>query len=79
MKRPSQRTAYWAIAGAVFGALLSIAAVYLPPELGGYIDGDHPDPAFHNAGAVVIRIIIFALIGAALAGSWHHHRRRTRR
>ena len=71
--------AYWAIAGASLAVLLSVASLYLPPELGGYVDWDGPHLAFHNTAAVLSRIVVFALIGAALAGSWHHHRRRTRR
>jgi hypothetical protein len=68
--------AYWATAGALFGALLSLASLYLPPELGGYVDWDGPHLALHNAAAVLSRIVVFALIGAALAGSWHRHKRR---
>lgn len=71
--------AYWAIAGALLATLLSLASLYLPPELGGYVDWDRPHLALHNAAAVLSRVVVFALIGAALAGSWHHHRRRTRR
>ena len=79
MKRPSQRMAYWAVAGALIAALLSIASLYLPPELGGYGNWDQPHFALHNAAAVLSRVVVFALIGAALAGTWHHHRRRGRR
>ncbi len=79
MKRPSQRMAHWAIAGALLAALASLASLSLPPELGGYVDWDHPLLALHNAEAVLSRLVIFALIGAALAGSWHHHRRRAGR
>ena len=79
MKRPSQRVAYWAIAGALIAAALSFASLYLPPELGGYVDWDHPHLALHNAVAVLIRVVVFALVGAALAGSWHHNRRRSQR
>jgi hypothetical protein len=71
--------AYWAIAGALIAAALSFASLYLPPELGGYVDWDHPHLALHNAVAILSRVVVFALIGAALAGSWHHHRRRRRR
>lgn len=78
MKRPSQRMAYWASGGALIAALLSIASLYLPPELGGYGDWKYPGLAFHNAVAILSRITVFALLGAALAGSWHHHRRRAR-
>ena len=79
MKRPSQRMAHWALAGALIAGLLSIASLYLPPELGGYVDWDHPRFALQNVVAILSRVVVFALIGAALAGSWHHHRRRTRR
>ena len=79
MKRPSQKMAYWALGGAAIAGLLSIASLYFPPEYGGYIDWDHPRLALHNAVAIVSRVIVFALIGAALAGSWHHYRRRARR
>jgi hypothetical protein len=70
--------AYWAIAGALAAILLSIASLYLPPELGGYVDWEGPHLALHNVAAVLIRVVVFASIGAALAGSWHHHRRRKR-
>ena len=78
MKRPSQRMAYWAVSGAVLAALLSFASLYLPPELGGYADWDDSHLALHNTVAVLTRVLVFALIGAAIAGSWHHHRRRAR-
>jgi hypothetical protein len=71
--------AFWALAGAVIAALLSIASLYLPPEFGGFVDWDHPRLALHNAAAILSRFVIFALIGAALAGSWHRHRRRAQR
>jgi hypothetical protein len=79
MKRPSQRMAYWALSGAAIGVLLSIITVFLPPELGGYVDWRDPHLAFHNTAAILSRITVFALIGAALAGRWHHRRRRTQR
>ena len=79
MKRPSQRMAYWALGGAAIAALLSMASLYLPPGLGGYVDWDYPRLALHNAVAILSRVTVFALIGAALAGSWHHYRRRARR
>jgi hypothetical protein len=79
MKRPSQRIAYWAAGGAIIAALLSVASLYLPLEFGGYFDWNHPHSAFHNAVAILSRLVVFALIGAALAGSWHHYRRRHRR
>jgi hypothetical protein len=79
MKRPSQRTAYWAIAGVLGAALLSLANLYLPPELSGHLDWNDPHLALHNADAVLSRVLVFALIGAALAGSWHRRRRRVER
>ena len=79
MKRSSQKMAYWAMAGGILAALLSIASLYLPPELGGYVDWTDPHLAYHNAVAVLTRVVVFALIGAVLAGSWHRHRRRARR
>jgi len=70
--------AYWALAGAFLAVLLSLASLYLPPELGGYVDWDDPHLAYHNVVAVLTRLVVFALTGAVLAGSWHHHRRRKR-
>jgi hypothetical protein len=78
MKRPSQRMAYWALGGALIAGLLSIASLYLPAEFGGYGDWNHAHLALHNSVAILSRVVLFALIGAALAGSWHRHTRRFR-
>jgi hypothetical protein len=76
--RASKQLVIWTLGGAVLAALLSVASLYLPPEFGGYVDWDHPRLAFHNVAAILNRLVVFALIGAALAGTWHHSRR-TRR
>jgi fumarate reductase subunit D len=78
MAKREYRMAMSAVVGAVVAGLLSVATLLLPPELGGYNAWNDSHLALHNVAAVLTRIVVFALVGAALAGSWHR-RRHTRR
>ena len=74
----SSRMLRWARDGAVLAALLSLVSLMLPPPWS-YLPWNDADFAFHNAVAILVRITVFALVGAALGAAWHHRRRRRRR
>lgn len=76
MVRNSNNLWRWALAGAIVAVLLSMASLLLPTSLGGYNPWNDLHLLFHNIAAIVIRIVLFAFAGAALAGMWHHKRRR---
>ena len=69
----------WAAAGAIVAGILSLLTLLLPPEFGGYNAGNDIHLVVYDLAAILTRIVVFALIGAALAGTWHHKRRRAQR
>lgn len=75
MARRSNQLANWVAGGAIVALLLSLLTLLLPPELGGYAGWTDLHLVFHNLAAVLIRVIVFAMAGAALAGAWHNGRR----
>lgn len=79
MAKGSTRMTRWAAAGAILAGILSGLTLLLPPELGGYNVWNDVHLVVHNLVAILTRIVVFALIGAALAGTWHHKRRRAHR
>jgi fumarate reductase subunit D len=78
MARRSETPAYWAAAGALIAVVISVLSLLLPPELGGYNGWRDVHLLLHNLAAILTRIFVFALIGAALAGAWRHSRRKNR-
>ena len=65
-----------AAAGAIIAVVLSLLALALPSDLGGYNDWADWHLAVHNIVAILTRIVVFAAIGAALAGISGRSRRR---
>jgi fumarate reductase subunit D len=74
MARRSETLAHWAAGGALIATIVSVLSLLLPPELGGYNGWSDAHLVLHNLAAVLTRIFVFALIGAALTGAWHHSR-----
>ncbi|HEV2547455.1 MAG TPA: hypothetical protein VGU20_08960 [Stellaceae bacterium] len=68
-------TLTWALRGAALAAVLSLLTLVLPPELGGYNAWNDPHLVIHNLAAILTRIAMFALLGAALYGVWHQKHR----
>ena len=69
----------WAAAGAIVAGILSVLTLLLPPEFGGYNVWNDAHLAVHNLVAILMRIVVFALIGAGLAGTRHHKMWRAQR
>jgi len=69
----------WVTSGAIVAAVLSLVSLLLPPELGGYNAWNDLLSILHNIAAVLTRVVVFALVGAALSGAWHHKRGIARR
>jgi hypothetical protein len=63
------------IGGAALAVVASIVTLLLPPEFGGYNTWTDPHLALHNISAILVRLVVFALIGAAVGGAWHWPRR----
>ena len=62
----------WAGGGAIIAGIFSILSLLLPPALGGYNAWNDVHMVVHNLAAILTRVVVFALIGAALTGAWHH-------
>ena len=75
MVRRSEKLLNWAAGGAVAAVIVSALTLLLPPGLGGYNAWNDAHLVFHNLAAILVRVIVFAMEGAALAGAWHNHRR----
>ena len=75
MARRTSKLAKWAAGGAIIAAILSVLSLLLPAGLGGYNAWNDAHLVIHNLAAILTRIVVFALVGAALAGAWHHNRR----
>jgi hypothetical protein len=73
MSRSTNNLTGWAMAGAVIAGMVSALTFLLPPGLGGYNAWSDPDLVVHNLAAIVTRVVVFALAGAAIAGAWRHH------
>jgi hypothetical protein len=56
----------WARDGAIIAVVLSVLALMLPSDWGGYNDWSDAHSVVHNLAAIATRIVVFALIGAAL-------------
>jgi len=78
MARESETLAKWAGGGAVAAIIVSLLTLLMPLEFGGYNAWNDVHLVFHNLVAILTRIIVFAVIGAALAGVWHGNRRSKR-
>lgn len=69
--------------GAILALILSLLALALPVGMGGYNDWGDWHLAIHNLAAVLVRVAIFAAIGAAFADIWgrlrHRHKPHTTR
>lgn len=65
----------WAAAGAILALAISVASLFLPPEWGGYAPWRSTHLAVPNVSAIVVRIVIFAAIGAALGIACHRTQR----
>jgi len=70
MGRGDQSLIKGAAGGAVFALAVSLATLLLPPEFGGYNAWTDVHLALHNLSAIFVRLVVFALIGAALGGAW---------
>jgi hypothetical protein len=65
----------WTFGGGFVAVALSVVTLLLPEGYGGYYPWDNAHLTFHNLVAVVVRIVVFAAAGAAIASSWHRKRR----
>jgi len=75
MAQHSTKLANWAAGGAIVAGIISGLTLLLPSGLGGYNAWNDAHFALHNLAAILIRVVVFALVGAALAGAWQHGRR----
>lgn len=75
MRQRSEKLAHWAGGGAVAAIIIAVLTILLPSELGGYNAWNDAHLALHNLAAILVRVIIFAMVGAALASAWHRKRR----
>jgi Na+/H+ antiporter NhaC len=78
MNRRSDKLTHWAAGGAIAAIVVSVLTILLPPELGGYNAWNDAHLALHNLAAILVRMIIFAMVGAALASAWCRNRRLNR-
>ena len=78
MRQRFDKLAHWAAAGAIAAIIISVLTILLPAELGGYNAWNDAHLALHNLAAILVRVIIFAMVGAALASVWHRKRRLNR-
>lgn len=65
----------WSTVGAAIAVVISVMTLLLPPGLGGYNAWNDPHLVVYNLAAILTRIVVFALLGATLAGAWNHTRR----
>lgn len=54
--------------GAIVALFLSLLAIALPSELGGYNEWADWHLAIHNIAAIMTRLVVFAATGAAVGG-----------
>lgn len=66
----------WARNGAILTIALTLLALPLPGSMGGYNDWADWHLATHNLAAILTRLVVFTVAGAALGGLWGHRRRR---
>ena len=78
MSEPRDRPLRWARDGAILAAGLSVLSLLLPESLGGYNPWDDPHLVVHNLAAVLIRIVIFAMVGGWLGSVWGRRRHASR-
>ncbi len=74
MARRGSRVIKGMIGGVVLALVASAVTILLPPEFGGFSAWTDPHLALHNISAILERLVVFALIGAALGGAWHRPR-----
>ena len=78
MRRGEPRLIKGTVGGVVVALIISLATLLLPPEFGGYNAWTDVHLVTHNLAAVFVRLVVFALIGAALGGAGHLARRSQR-
>ncbi len=78
MTQRSENLAHWAAGGAIAALIIAMLTLLLPPELGGYNAWNDAHLALHNLAAILVRVIVFAMAGAALASAWYRRRRLNR-
>ncbi|HWI28011.1 MAG TPA: hypothetical protein VN668_13640 [Stellaceae bacterium] len=66
----------WARDGALLALALSVAALFLPLEWGGYPGWSGGAMIVQNLAAVAVRIAVFALIAVMLGSLWSRIRHR---
>jgi len=74
MVRNGSKMMKGAIGGAIAALVASVVTLLLPPEFGGYNPWTDPHLALHNVAAILVRLVVFALIGAAVGGALHRAR-----
>lgn len=74
MPRRSAKLLNWAVGGAILALVLSVLALLLPPEMGGYNPWNDAHSVLHNIAAILVRVVVFMAAGAALGGAWYRLR-----
>jgi len=78
MRQRSEKLAHWAAGGTIAAVIVGALTTLLPSGLGGYNIWNDAHLALHNLATILIRVIIFAMVGAAIASAWCRKRRLNR-